>query len=226
MVQIDPSWQKQLENEFTKPYFAQIKSLLTEQKKQWVEIFPKSKDIFAAFDATPFDQVRVVILGQDPYHGQWQAHWLSFSVPDWIPKPPSLQNIFKEIQQDLGWEITGWNIPDSWNLLWRAKQWVFLLNAILTVQAHKPASHAKIWREIFTDAVITTLSQNKSWLVFLLWWKFAQSKSSLIDQTKHHFLTAPHPSPFSAHTWFFGSQHFSQTNDILLSQKLEPIRWF
>jgi len=164
--------------------------------------------------------VKIVIIGQDPYHWEWQAHWLSFSVPDWLKFPPSLRNIFKEIKLDLGNEI-----PKSWNLERWAKQWVLLLNAILTVEASKAASHSKIWWQNFTDKVIETISKEKSWVIFLLWWAFAQNKKYLIDTKKHYILETTHPSPLSAHRWFLWSKHFSKTNQILKSKGKKEIEW-
>lgn len=212
-VQIHPSRKAILHDEFTKPYFSVIKEQLLKDKKNNITIYPPWPFIFNAFNLTPFDELKVVILGQDPYHGPGQAHGLAFSVPDWVKQPPSLQNIFKEIHNDL------WiPIPSSGNLERRARQWVFLLNAMLTVRAGNPASHQDIGWQQFTDAVIKMLSEKKTWLMFLLWWSFAQSKENLIDQTKHTILKAPHPSPFSVHKGFFGCKHFSKVNEMLRRQ--------
>lgn len=183
-------------------------------------IYPVWGEIFNAFNATSFDAVKVVVLGQDPYHGPGQSHGLCFSVPDWVRQPPSLKNIFKELYTDV-WVDTPWH----WNLQKWTNQWVFLLNAILTVRAHDAASHRSIGWEQFTDNVISLLSNKKDWLVFLLWWSFAQSKRKLIDEAKHSVLLAPHPSPLSAYRGFFWCKHFSQTNEILKSQGSSIIDW-
>lgn len=209
-IKMDESWKQVLKDEFEKTYFSQIKQFLLEEKKQWNIVFPKWENIFNAFNKTTFDKVKVVILWQDPYHGEGEAHGLCFSVQDGIKQPPSLKNIFKEIESDL------WFIPPvNGNLTKRAEQWVFLLNAILTVRKDTPASHKDIWWQIFTDAVIKNLSEKKDWLVFILWWAFAQSKECLIDTNRHYILKSPHPSPFSVHKWFFGCRHFSKTNEYL-----------
>lgn len=183
-------------------------------------IYPPGSLIFNAFDKTPFHKVKVVILGQDPYHGPKQAMGLSFSVPDGIPPPPSLVNIYKELNKDVGMTI-----PLTGNLTKWAEQGVLLLNAVLTVRANDPASHSKIgWME-FTNAVIKKISDEKKGVVFLLWGKFAQEKQVLIDETKHYVLKAAHPSPFSAFNGFFGCKHFSKTNELLMNQGLDPINW-
>lgn len=219
-INMESSWKTVLEQEFSKPYFLQIKEFLLQEKNNWNIIYPQWKDIFNAFNQTPFNQVRVVILGQDPYHWEWEAHWLCFSVQDWVRQPPSLKNIFKEIESDL------WiSKPQSWNLTKRAEQWVLLLNAVLTVRKDTPASHKDIWRHTFTDEVIKKLSEKKSWLIFLLRWAFAQSKEPLIDTSKHIVLKAAHPSPFSVHRWFFWSKHFSKVNEILKNRLEEEINW-
>lgn len=197
-------------DEFSTPYFAHIKEILLQQKQAWHIIYPKWSDIFNAFNLTPFDKVRVVILGQDPYHGIWEAHGLCFSVQDGVKLPPSLKNIFKELNTDIGI-----NIPTTWNLTHRAEQWVFLLNASLTVMKDTPNSHKDIGRHTFTDAVIKTISDKKDGVIFLLRWAFAQQKKELIDTNRHFILECPHPSPFSVHKWFFGCKHFSKVNEIL-----------
>lgn len=217
-VQIEASWKKQLSTEFSQPYFLAIEEKLLEEKSKWYSIYPSWSEIFAAFDATPFETVSVVILWQDPYHGPWQAHWLSFSVSEGVRQPPSLKNIFKELHNDCAIAI-----PSTGNLLQRAKQWVLLLNAFLTVRAWEPGSHQAIGREQFTDAVIRCISEQKNAVVFVLWGAFAQTKESLVDTSRHLVLTAPHPSPFSAHKWFFGSKHFSKINDFLKKQGKETI---
>jgi len=220
-IKIEPGWKAQLKNEFSKIYFQQITTFVKMEVMSGKTIYPPGKFIFHAFDKTPFDAVKVVILGQDPYHGPGQAHGLSFSVPEGMPIPPSLQNIFKELNRDIGMPI-----PTSGNLEKWAEQGVLLLNAALTVRAQEPASHAKCgWME-FTDAVIKTISEEKEHVVFLLWGRFAQEKQVLIDETKHLVLKAAHPSPFSAEKGFFGSKHFSKTNEYLVTNGKEPIDWF
>ncbi len=219
-VQIDSSWKDVLKQEFSKAYFLQIVTFLKAEKLAGKTIYPPGKLIFNAFNTTPFHQVKVVLLGQDPYHGPGQAHGLSFSVPDGIPPPPSLINIFKEMHSDLGLPI-----PKGGNLTRWAERGVLLLNASLTVRDNEPMSHAKIgWAE-FTDKVITKISELNQHVVFLLWGKFAQEKQSLVDETKHCLLKAAHPSPFSADKGFFGCRHFSKTNDYLRQQGIEPIDW-
>lgn len=216
---IEPSWKNVLIDEFNKPYFVALKEFLVEEKKKYV-VYPAGANIFNAFACTPFNKVKVVIIGQDPYHGPGQAHGLSFSVPEGIQKPPSLVNIFKELQSDIGKPI-----PESGNLESWARQGVLLLNATLTVRANQAGSHQKHGWEQFTDSVIRTLSDQKSGLVFLLWGRFAQDKAGLIDASKHHILKAAHPSPLSAYNGFFGCKHFSKTNEILLSQGETAIEW-
>ncbi len=219
-VKIEPSWKAVLKAEFSKPYFQQAVTFLKVEKAQGKIIYPPGSLIFNAFNTTPFDSVKVVIIGQDPYHGAGQAHGLSFSVPDGVPPPPSLVNIYKELNADIGMPI-----PTSGNLTKWAKQGVLLLNASLTVRANEAASHAKVgWME-FTDAVIRRLSDEKKNVVFLLWGRFAQEKQSLIDETKHHVLKAAHPSPLSAYNGFYGCKHFSKTNDLLMKAGLQPIDW-
>jgi len=218
--QLEESWKEALLEEFRQPYFAELKAFLVEEKKKGLTIYPPGKEIFNAFNYTPFKDVKVVIIGQDPYHGIGQAHGLSFSVKKGVNPPPSLKNIFKEIQNDLGiappnhGELTAW-----------AKQGVLLLNATLTVRAKQPGSHQKKGWENFTDSVIKTLSDKKEKLVFLLWGKFAQAKAELIDTQKHAVLTAAHPSPYSASNGFFGCKHFSKTNAVLTQHGLTPIDW-
>ena len=220
-VQINQSWKNLLEKEFSKPYFAAIKEHLLHDHHSGHTIYPKGKDIFNAYNSTPVDQVKVVIIGQDPYHGPDQAHGLSFSVKKGIKTPPSLQNIYKELNNDLGCTI-----PAHGNLTKWAEQGVLLLNAILTVRAKQPASHRKIGWEQFTDATIQELSDTKENLVFLLWGNFAKSKQELINhQNNHLILKAAHPSPFSAHNGFFGARHFSKTNEFLKEQGKQPINW-
>lgn len=218
-VKIEQSWKEALQSEFDKPYFAELVAFLHEEKRSGKVIYPPGPLIFNAFDLTPIDKVKVVILGQDPYHNPGQAEGLSFSVPHGVPAPPSLKNIYKEIESDLGVRVQKDGSLRSW-----AEQGVFLLNAILTVQAGVAASHSRIGWAQFTDAVISTLSQRKSGLVFLLWGNFARSKKALIDTAKHTVLEAAHPSPLAGGA-FFGCRHFSKTNAILESEGLAPIDW-
>ena len=219
-VQIEESWKKVLKEEFEKPYFQHIITFLKAEKATGKIIYPPGPLIFNAFKQTPFDKLEVVLLGQDPYHNKGQAHGLSFSVPDGVPKPPSLVNIFKELHNDLGI-----NIPESGNLEKWARQGVLLLNASLTVRQNEPGSHAKIGWLQFTDSVIRKISDEKEGIVFLLWGKFAQEKQALIDETKHFVLKAAHPSPYSANNGFFGCRHFSLTNELLMKQHKSPIDW-
>ena len=219
-VKIEPGWKSEMSEEFSKDHFIKIKNFLIEEKKNGQEVYPPGSLIFNAFNLTPFDQVKVVILGQDPYHGKNQAHGLCFSVPYGIQPPPSLVNIFKEIKNDIGAPV-----PNNGNLESWAKQGVLLLNTLLTVRANQPASHRGIGWENFTDAVIRKVSEKKSGIVFLLWGKFAQDKAALIDSSKHLVLKAAHPSPFSANAGFFGCRHFSKTNTYLISQNRSPINW-
>ncbi|MFI5196358.1 MAG: uracil-DNA glycosylase [Chitinophagales bacterium] len=219
-VNIEPSWKKELKEEFSKPYFEQIVHFLKEEKKAGKIIYPPGKLIFNAFECTPFDKVKVVIIGQDPYHNPGQAHGLCFSVPDGIQPPPSLLNIFKELHEDLDLPI-----PDTGNLEKWAKQGVLLLNASLTVEANKPMSHSQIGWHYFTDEVIKHVSKDKDHVVFMLWGRFAQNKENLIDLAKHKVLKAAHPSPLSAHNGFFGCRHFSKTNNQLREMGERPIDW-
>lgn len=220
-VNIESSWKQELHDQFSKLYFQQIVTFLKTEKAAGKKICPPGSLIFNAFNQTPFSKVKVVILGQDPYHGNGQAHGLSFSVPGGIKPPPSLKNIYKEIQSDIGVQM-----PDEYgNLIKWARQGVLLLNAALTVRADEPFSHAKTGWSEFTDNVIKKISDKKSGVVFLLWGKFAQEKQALIDETKHCVLKAAHPSPFSADKGFFGCRHFSKTNEFLAQQGLQPIDW-
>ena len=216
---IEESWKQRLSDEFSASYFLQLKTFLVEEKSRH-NVYPPGSQIFNAFNFTPFNQVKVVILGQDPYHGPGQAHGLCFSVPDGIRQPPSLQNIFKEINQDLGIPI-----PANGNLENWAKQGVLLLNATLTVRAHQAGSHQNKGWEQFTDSAIKKLSEERNNLVFLLWGNYAIAKKELIDESKHLILTSPHPSPFSANRGFFGNRHFSKTNKYLKENELEEIDW-
>ncbi len=219
-VAIEEGWKQSLQAEFDKPYFQQLVTHLKMEKMSGATIYPPGPLIFNAFAKTPFNQVKVVILGQDPYHQPGQAHGLSFSVPDKVTPPPSLVNIFKELLSD-----TGLPIPKTGNLTKWAERGVLLLNAALTVRANEPSSHSRIGWADFTNAVIKHLSQEKEHLVFLLWGRFAQEKQVLIDETKHLVLKAAHPSPFSAHNGFLGCKHFSRTNQYLVSQGIDPIDW-
>lgn len=219
-VNIEPGWKHLLSKEFEQPYFENIVSILKKEKQEGKVIYPPGPLIFNAFWTTPFEQVKVVILGQDPYHNPGQAHGLSFSVPDGVPPPPSLVNIFKEIHSDLGLPI-----PRSGNLEKWAKEGVLLLNASLTVLANQPMSHSKIGWHHFTDDVIRIISEKKEHVVFILWGKFAQGKKELIDTSKHLVLMAAHPSPLSAHNGFFGSKPFSKANHWLESKGQKGIDW-
>lgn len=218
-VQIEEGWKEVLSAEFQKPYFPLIKQFIVEQKQKGKKVYPPGSLIFNAFNLTPFKDVKVVILGQDPYHGPGQAHGLCFSVPKGIKPPPSLVNIFKEIKNDLGIEP-----PNHGNLEHWARQGVLLLNASLSVNDGEANSHAQSGWHTFTDAVIKKISDEKTGVVFLLWGKFAQDKAALIGSTKHFVLKAAHPSPFSVDR-FFGCRHFSKTNEILKQEGKEPIDW-
>lgn len=218
---LEPGWLAVLDQEFEKDYMKSLKSFLQEEKVKGATVYPKGADIFNALNTTPFDQVKVVILGQDPYHGTGQAHGLSFSVQRGIATPPSLKNIYKELETD----IDNFKTPNHGNLTHWAEQGVLLLNATLTVRASEAGSHQNRGWEIFTDEIIKSLSAKKEHVVFLLWGKYAQAKVALIDQKKHYVLTAAHPSPFSAYTGFFGSRHFSKTNQLLIQNNLEPVDW-
>jgi len=223
LIKINPkielSWKNIIEDEFQKPYFHDLKKFLLNERNKHI-VYPKGVEIFNAFKYTPFNNVRVVIIGQDPYHGKQQAHGLSFSVPNGIKPPPSLQNILKELANDLNTSISKKGDLSSW-----AKQGVLLLNATLTVRAKTPGSHQKKGWEKFTDRIIKEISNRKTGVVFLLWGKFAQNKRTLINESKHHILIAPHPSPFSAYNGFFGSKHFSKTNSILKKNRKKEINW-
>lgn len=217
-IHIHPSWHEALAHEFEKPYWHELTAFV-KSEYSWAECFPQGKNIFRAYDTTPFDAVRVVILGQDPYHTPGAAMGLSFSVPDGSKPQPSLRNIFKELDRDLSIKREKTDLTD-----W-AEQGVLLLNAVLTVRSWVPASHAGKWWENFTDATIRTLSEKREGIVFILWGNYAIRKSSLIDSSRHHIITSPHPSPFSAHNGFFGSRPFSQTNSYLREQGSAEIQW-
>lgn len=218
-VKIEESWKKILQPEFDKPYFAELTTFVRNEYSAG-QVFPPASLIFNAFNSCPFTDVKVVILGQDPYHEPGQAHGLSFSVPEGVPFPPSLRNIFAELNSDLSVPVS-----ESGNLTRWARQGVLLLNATLTVRAHHAGSHQRRGWETFTDAVIETLSRNKEGLVFILWGGFAQSKRSLIDGSRHLVLSSAHPSPLSAYRGFFGNHHFSLTNQYLEKQGKQPIQW-
>ena len=218
-VRIEQSWKDALAAEFGKPYFESLVRFLHKEKSEGRRIFPPGSQIFRAFDLTPADQVKVVILGQDPYHGPGQAHGLSFSVPEGIPAPPSLKNIFKEIESDMGVRMSGYPNLENW-----ARQGVLLLNAVLTVRSGEAASHSKIGWEQFTDAVISYISDNCEGVVFMLWGNFARGKRELIDASRHCVLEAAHPSPL-ARGAFFGCRHFSRANTWLIANGKSPINW-
>jgi len=217
---IEQGWKTSLNDQFSAEYFVSLKNFIYSERAAGKTIYPPADSIFAAFDLTPFDKVKVVLLGQDPYHGEGQAHGLCFSVPPGVAPPPSLVNIFKELKNDLGIPP-----PKHGNLQKWARQGVLLLNATLTVRANEAGSHQKKGWENFTDEVIRMLSSQKTGLVFLLWGKYAQAKDVLIDKSKHFVLKAAHPSPFSADSGFFGCRHFSKTNAVLTQQGKEPIDW-
>lgn len=219
-VQIEATWKQALYEEFAKPYFSELRQFLKSEKESGVTMYPPGKLIFNAFNTTPFDQVKVVILGQDPYHGPGQAHGLSFSVPVGMAVPPSLRNMYQELQQDVGITIPQHGYLQSW-----AEQGVLLLNSMLTVRASQPGSHKGKGWEQFTSAAIKAISDQRQGVVFMLWGKYAQEKGAIIDKTRHLVLTSPHPSPFSAHKGFFGSKHFSSANSYLSHQGQSPVNW-
>ncbi|MCB0769221.1 MAG: uracil-DNA glycosylase [Flavobacteriales bacterium] len=216
---IGPGWYGPLEGAFRSAEFARLKAFLIAERAAHT-VYPKGGDIFAAFHHTPFDKVRVVLLGQDPYHGPGQAHGLSFSVPPGVPPPPSLQNMFKELHRDLGLAV-----PQCGDLTKWAEQGVLLINATLTVRAGEAGSHQNKGWETFTDEVIQQVSARHTGIIFLLWGRFAQNKAALIDADRHYVLQAPHPSPLSAHRGFLGCGHFSKVNELLTAQGTRPIDW-
>ena len=218
-VQIEESWKKQLQAEFEKDYFIKLTDFVRNEYAS-TQIYPPGKLIFNAFNLCPFDKAKVVIIGQDPYHGPGQAHGLCFSVNDGVAFPPSLKNIFKEIQDDLGIPV-----PDSGNLTRWANQGVLLLNATLTVRAHQAGSHQKKGWEEFTDAAIRALAEQREHLVFILWGAYAQKKGAFIDRNKHLVLASAHPSPLSAYNGFFGNKHFSRANEYLMAHGENPVSW-
>ena len=219
-IQLEEGWKTALAGEFEKPYMQQLRMFL-KQEQQTYRVFPPNKLIFNAFHHTPFDQVKVVILGQDPYHNIGQAHGLSFSVPPGIDIPPSLRNMYKELSTD----IPGFQIPAHGDLTAWAERGVLLLNATLTVRAHTAGSHQNKGWELFTDKAISALSQQREGIVFLLWGRYAKNKAAIIDHRKHLILTAAHPSPLSAHNGFFGCRHFSKANAYLINNGKEPVNW-
>jgi uracil-DNA glycosylase len=218
-VRIEPSWKEHLEPEFEKPYFAELTKFVKSEYAGHA-VYPPPKDIFRAFDLCPFDGVKVVILGQDPYHGALQANGLAFAVHQGVRTPPSLQNIFKEIESDIGYPVSRDGDLSRW-----AKQGVLLLNATLTVRAGTPGSHQGVGWEAFTDAAVKALSEGREHLVFMLWGSYAKQKGAVIDRTKHLVLEAAHPSPFSADKGFFGCRHFSKANAYLAEHGMAPIEW-
>lgn len=219
-IKIEKKWKKQLFQEFEKPHMKSLKDFLNDEYAKKKVIYPKGSEFFSAFNNTPFDKVKVVILGQDPYHGPGQAHGLCFSVRPGIQTPPSLKNIYKELAQDVDFEIPNHGYLKSW-----ADQGVLLLNATLSVEHGKAGSHQKKGWEEFTDRAIACINENLSGVVFVLWGSYAQKKGSFIDKKKHFVLKAPHPSPLSAHRGFFGCKHFSKINEYLLAQGQVPIKW-
>lgn len=219
-VKLEASWLREVGEEFEHPYMRELSAFLREQKAAGKRIFPPGGKIFNALDSTPFDEVKVVVLGQDPYHGSGQAHGLCFSVPTGVAPPPSLQNIFRELQSDLDFRIPNHGCLEHW-----AGQGVLLLNAVLTVEARRAASHQGKGWEQFTDRVVRCLNEKRSGLVFMLWGAYAQRKGEIIDRDTHLVLTAPHPSPFSADRGFFGCRHFSRANEYLQEQGKEAIDW-
>lgn len=220
LSKINLDWKELLHDEFQAEYFTDIQNFLESEAQSGKIIYPKQENIFTAFNTTPLKQLKVVILGQDPYHGKWQAHGLSFSVQEWTKIPPSLRNIYKELENEYPWYT-----PNSGSLLHWAEQWVLLLNSILTVEAKTPASHAKIWWETFTDHVLKNISDSQDWIIFILWWAYAQKKKAIIDCDKHFMLESAHPSPFSAHRGFLGNNHFREINNILSKQWKKEINW-
>ena len=219
MVKIHPSWHAVLAQEFEKSYWENLTTFVKDEYSK-TACFPEWKNIFRAFDSTPFEQVKVVILGQDPYHTPGAAMWLSFSVPNGSKPQPSLRNIFKELESDT------WIVRTDTDLSDWAEQGILLLNAVLTVRSWVPASHGGKWWEQFTNSIIHLLSEKREWLIFILWGNFAISKKSLIDSKKHHIITSPHPSPFSAHNWFFWSRPFSRANTYLREMGKDEIVWW
>lgn len=219
-VKLEPSWLQQLAQEFKQNYMQALRQFLLNEKASGATVFPAPKQFFKAFELTPFEQVKVVILGQDPYHGPGQAHGLSFSVPQGIPAPPSLKNIYRELADDVGFQIPRHGCLENW-----AQQGVLLLNSVLSVRQGQAGAHQGQGWERFTDQVIERLNSQRDGVVFMLWGAYAQKKGAFIDQSRHLVLSAPHPSPLSAHRGFLGCRHFSQANRFLESKGLEAINW-
>lgn len=219
-IKLEAQWKRQVGDEFSKPYMQNLRQFLNQEKASGKIIYPKGEDMFQAFHLTPFEQVKVVIIGQDPYHGEGQAHGLCFSVRPGVPIPPSLVNIYKERQSDLALPAPSHGCLKSW-----AEQGVLLLNAVLSVEKDKAASHQNRGWEIFTNAVVTALNQKREHLVFILWGSYAQAKGAHIDRNKHLVLSSPHPSPLSSYRGFFGSKPFSKANDYLKQEGIEPLSW-
>jgi len=219
-IKLEPGWRERLRGEFEQPYMSELKRFLLAERGRGRRIFPKGSEWFRALDLTPLEQVRVVILGQDPYHGEGQAHGLCFSVRHGVPPPPSLINIFKELESDLGIRPARHGLLDHW-----AKQGVLLLNSVLTVEMGRAASHRDRGWESFTGAVVAAVNAKPEPVVFLLWGSYAQKKAAFVDQSRHLVLKAPHPSPLSAHSGFFGCRHFSKANAFLENRGLPPIDW-
>jgi uracil-DNA glycosylase len=219
-IQLEPSWKAELAGEFDKPYMQSLRQFLLQEKQQGQQVFPPGSQIFNALNTTPFDKVRVVILGQDPYHGPGQAHGLCFSVQQGVAVPPSLQNIYKELHADLSLPV-----PSHGNLMQWAEQGVLLLNAVLTVRAAQANSHQGKGWEHFTDRIVELLNERREHLVFMLWGSYAQRKGAMIDRKRHLVLTSPHPSPLSAHRGFLGNRHFSKANQYLQQHQLASIDW-
>ena len=219
-IKLEPGWRERLRGEFEQPYMGELKRFLVAERERGRRIFPRGSEWFRALDLTPLERVRVVILGQDPYHGEGQAHGLCFSVEPGVPPPPSLINIFKELDSDLGIEPARHGLLDHW-----ARQGVLLLNSVLTVEMGRAASHRDRGWERFTDAVVARVNAKAEPVVFLLWGSYAQKKAAFVDQSRHLVLKAPHPSPLSAHSGFFGCRHFSKANAFLQNRSLPPIDW-
>ena len=219
-IKLEPGWRERLRGEFEQPYMSELKRFLVAERERGRRIFPKGSEWFRALDLTPLERVRVVILGQDPYHGEGQAHGLCFSVQPGVPPPPSLVNIFKELDSDLGIKPARHGLLDHW-----ARQGVLLLNSVLTVELGRAASHRDRGWERFTDAVVAAVNAKPEPVVFLLWGSYAQKKAAFVDEARHLVLKAPHPSPLSAHSGFFGCRHFSKTNAFLERRGLAPIDW-
>ena len=219
-IKLEPGWRERLRGEFEQPYMSELKRFLLAERERGRRIFPKGSEWFRALDLTPLERVRVVILGQDPYHGEGQAHGLCFSVQPGVPPPPSLVNIFKELESDLGIRPARHGLLDHW-----ARQGVLLLNSVLTVEMGRAASHRDRGWERFTDAIVAAVNAKPEPVVFLLWGSYAQKKAAFVDQSRHLVLKAPHPSPLSAHSGFFGCRHFSKANAFLQNRSLPPIDW-